>query len=141
MAPRKIVEVERLLERKTMENEIPKKPSGSPEKRKWIARSHVLPGDDNARGVQGPRCSPAPISMRGQIGLRTGATAERRIAVVNAGIDGDLVSDMILEAVEARFGATAAPMPIQWPSDNGSPYLAADTRSFAKGLGSCRWLS
>lgn len=57
------------------------------------------------------------------------------VAVVNAGIDGDLVRDMMLEAVENRFGMTEAPAPIQWLSDNGSPYIAGDTRSFAKELG------
>lgn len=40
------------------------------------------------------------------------------VAVVNAGIDGDLVRDMMLEAVENRFAATEAPVPIQWLSDN-----------------------
>jgi putative transposase len=57
------------------------------------------------------------------------------VAVVNAGIDGDLVRDMMLEAVEYRFGTTEAPAPIQWLSDNGSPYIAGDTRSFARELG------
>ena len=58
-----------------------------------------------------------------------------RVAVVNAGIDGDLVRDMMLEAVEYRFAATEAPAPIEWLSDNGSPYIAGDTRAFAKELG------
>lgn len=57
------------------------------------------------------------------------------VAVVNAGIDGDLVRDMMLEAVEYRFGTTEAPAPIQWLSDNGSPYIAGDTRAFARELG------
>ena len=57
------------------------------------------------------------------------------VAVVNAGIDGDLVRDLMLEAVEYRFGAPQAPKPIQWLSDNGSPYIAADTRGFARELG------
>lgn len=57
------------------------------------------------------------------------------VAVVNAGIDGDLVRDMMLEAVEYRFDSTEAPTPIEWLSDNGSPYIAGETRSFAKELG------
>lgn len=57
------------------------------------------------------------------------------VAVVNAGIDGNLVRDMMLEAVEYRFGTTEAPGPIQWLSDNGSPYIAGDTRAFARELG------
>lgn len=57
------------------------------------------------------------------------------VAIVNAGIDGELVRDMMLEAVEYRFGVTEAPLPIEWLSDNGSPYIAGDTRSFARALG------
>lgn len=57
------------------------------------------------------------------------------VAVANAGIDGDLVRDMMLEAVEYRFGMLEAPAPIQWLSDNGSPYIAGDTREFAWELG------
>ena len=57
------------------------------------------------------------------------------VAVGNAGIDGNLVRDMMLEAVEQRFGIPQAPTPIQWLSDNGSPYIAGDTRAFARELG------
>lgn len=38
---------------------------------------------------------------------------------------------MMLGAVEARFGATRAPSPIEWLSDNGSPCTSKDTRRFA----------
>jgi transposase InsO family protein len=51
-----------------------------------------------------------------------------------AGIDGDLVRDLMVEAVEARFGAALPATPIEWLSDNGSPYVARDTRRFAKEL-------
>ena len=52
------------------------------------------------------------------------------------GIDAGLVGDMIMQAVENRFGANAAPQkPIEWLTDNGSCYRAAETRSFAKLLG------
>jgi putative transposase len=57
------------------------------------------------------------------------------VAVANGGIDGNLVRDMMLEAVESRFGMLEAPAPIQWLSDNGSPYIAGDTRRFARALG------
>jgi putative transposase len=57
------------------------------------------------------------------------------VAVANGGIDGDLVRDMMLEAVESRFGMLEAPAPVQWLSDNGSPYIAGDTRRFARELG------
>ena len=56
-------------------------------------------------------------------------------AVVNAGISGSDVRDMMLEAVEARFATVRAPQPIEMLSDNGSPYIARDTRIFARQLG------
>ena len=52
------------------------------------------------------------------------------------GIDAGLVGDLMMQAVENRFGANAAPpKPIEWLTDNGSCYTAAETRSFAKLLG------
>jgi putative transposase len=51
-----------------------------------------------------------------------------------AGIDGDLVRDVMVEAIEARFGNALPAEPIEWLSDNGSPYVARETKQFAKGL-------
>lgn len=56
-------------------------------------------------------------------------------AVVNAGISGSDVRDMMLAAVETRFGGHRAPRQIEMLSDNGSPYIARDTRIFARQLG------
>ena len=56
-------------------------------------------------------------------------------AVVNAGISGSDVRDMMLEAVEKRFGGYRAPHPVEMLSDNGSPYIARETRIFACQLG------
>ena len=56
-------------------------------------------------------------------------------AVANAGISGSEVRDMMLEAVETRFGGYRAPQPVEMLSDNGSPYTAKDTRIFARQLG------
>lgn len=56
-------------------------------------------------------------------------------AGVNAGISGSDIRDMMLEAVEARFATVRAPQPIEMLSDNGSPYIARDTRIFARQLG------
>jgi len=56
-------------------------------------------------------------------------------AVAGAGISGSDVRDMMLEAVEARFGGYRAPHPVEMLSDNGSPYTAHDTRIFARQLG------
>lgn len=55
-------------------------------------------------------------------------------AVAGAGISGSDIRDMMLEAVETRFGATRAPRTVEWLSDNGSPYTAQDTRRFATQL-------
>ncbi|SNT43328.1 Transposase InsO and inactivated derivatives [Tropicimonas sediminicola] len=56
-------------------------------------------------------------------------------AVVNAGISGSDVRDMLLEAVEKRFCTHSAPEVIELLSDNGSAYTAKDTRIFARQLG------
>nr|WP_170138600.1 IS3 family transposase [Rhodobium orientis] len=56
------------------------------------------------------------------------------VAVTGAGISGSDVRDMMLEAVEKRFGTTRAPHAIEHLSDNGSPYTAKDTRDFAAAL-------
>src|SRR3954464_15207221 len=55
-------------------------------------------------------------------------------AVVGSGISGSMVRDMMLEAVESRFGALQAPAPIEWLTDNGSAYTARQTRDFATAL-------
>jgi len=51
------------------------------------------------------------------------------------GITGDMVRDLMIEAVETRFGAATPAQPIEWLTDNGSPYVARDTRSFAREIG------
>ena len=56
-------------------------------------------------------------------------------AVANAGVAGSDVQDMMLEAVEARFGGIRAPHPVEVLSDNGSAYTAKETRIFARQLG------
>ena len=51
------------------------------------------------------------------------------------GIDSALVGDLMMQ-VENRFGPNGKPSkPIEWLTDNGSCYTAAETRSFAKQLG------
>ena len=56
-------------------------------------------------------------------------------AVVNAGISGSDIRDIMLEAVARRFGAYRAPSVIEMLSDNGSPCIAKDTKIFARQLG------
>jgi putative transposase len=56
-------------------------------------------------------------------------------AVAGSGISGSMVRDLMLETVEKRFGAMPAPHPVEWLSDNGSPYTARETLDFAAALG------
>lgn len=51
------------------------------------------------------------------------------------GITGDMVRDLMVEAVETRFGSALPQQPIEWLTDNGSPYIARDTHSFAREIG------
>lgn len=52
------------------------------------------------------------------------------------GIGGDDVRDLMLGAVEHRFGlVNQLPEPIEWLTDNGSCYVARDTRGFARDIG------
>lgn len=56
------------------------------------------------------------------------------VAMTGCGISGSDVRDMMLEAVERRFGTTRAPTPVEHLSDNSSPYIARETRAFALAL-------
>ncbi len=52
------------------------------------------------------------------------------------GISGDDVRVLMVAAVEHRFDrVNRLPRPVEWLSDNGSPYVARDTRSFAREIG------
>lgn len=55
-------------------------------------------------------------------------------AVAGAGIGGSDVRDMMLQAVESRFGSSRTPHAIEHLSDNGSAYTAKDTLDFAAAL-------
>jgi putative transposase len=52
------------------------------------------------------------------------------------GIGGEEVRDLMVAAVEHRFGrVNRVPRTIEWLTDNGSGYVAHDTRRFARDLG------
>jgi putative transposase len=52
------------------------------------------------------------------------------------GIDAGLISDLMMQAVEYRFGScSTAPKQIEWLTDNGSCYTSIHTQRFAKQLG------
>ena len=56
-------------------------------------------------------------------------------AAAGTGISGSMVRDLMLEAVELRFGTVQAPHAVEWLSDNGSPFTARETLDFAAALG------
>ncbi|WP_407250260.1 IS3 family transposase [Klebsiella pneumoniae] len=56
-------------------------------------------------------------------------------AVTNGGFDSETVQDVMLGAVERRFGSELPASPVEWLTDNGSCYRANETRQFARMLG------
>lgn len=56
-------------------------------------------------------------------------------AVANGGVSGEMVRDLMVAAVERRFGALKTPHRVEWLSDNGSAYIAKDTADTARALG------
>lgn len=50
------------------------------------------------------------------------------------GISGEMIRDLMIECVEARFGTCRAPKAVQWLTDNGSIYAAANTIDMAVAL-------
>ena len=56
-------------------------------------------------------------------------------AVANAGVSAEMVGDLMVAAVERRFGGTKTPHLLAWLSDNGSAYIAKDTADMARALG------
>jgi putative transposase len=52
------------------------------------------------------------------------------------GIKGEDVRDLMVASVESRFGrVNRSPQTIEWLSDNGSGYVAKETRAFARDIG------
>lgn len=56
-------------------------------------------------------------------------------AVAQAGISGEMVRDLIVTAVERRFGTAMAPHAVEWLSDNVGAYIAKETADTARALG------
>ncbi len=57
-------------------------------------------------------------------------------AATTGGHSGNVVRDVMLAAVEHRFGSVMqVPVEIEWLTDNGSGYTADKTRAFACGIG------
>lgn len=68
--------------------------------------------------------------------VRAGLMRQRshRLGSQYGGYDSSTVQDVMLGAVEKRFGNQLPSTSIQWLTDNGSAYVAHETRSFAKEL-------
>ena len=66
-------------------------------------------------------------------------TCDREViswVATTGGISGQMIRDLMVEAVEARFGAIRrTPHAVEWLSDNGSCYTAEETIAFAHALG------
>jgi transposase InsO family protein len=65
-------------------------------------------------------------------------TCDREIMAWEAstgGFTGEMARNVMVMAVESRFGADGAVHPIEWLSDNGSCYIARETIEFGKQLG------
>ncbi|MEF7043114.1 IS3 family transposase [Escherichia coli] len=56
-------------------------------------------------------------------------------AVTTGGFDSETVQDVMLGAVERRFGNELPASPVEWLTDNGSCYRTNETRQFARMLG------
>ncbi|HHL4368041.1 TPA: IS3 family transposase, partial [Escherichia coli] len=56
-------------------------------------------------------------------------------AVTTGGFNSETVQDVMLGAVERRFGNELPASPVEWLTDNGSCYRANETRQFARMLG------
>ncbi|MBI1472883.1 IS3 family transposase [Escherichia coli] len=56
-------------------------------------------------------------------------------AVTTGVFDSETVQDVMLGAVERRFGNELPASPVEWLTDNGSCYRANETRQFARMLG------
>ncbi len=56
-------------------------------------------------------------------------------SATTAGISGEMVQDLMVACVERRFGSPKASHPVGWLSDNGSAYIARETRNTATALG------
>ncbi len=56
-------------------------------------------------------------------------------AVTTGGFNSETAQDVMLGAVERRFGNELPASPVEWLTDNGSCYRANETRQFARMLG------
>lgn len=59
-----------------------------------------------------------------------------RYLATTKGVDAEMVKDLMVETVEARFGnVDRTPHRVEWLTDNGSAFTAHDARTFAVAIG------
>lgn len=125
-------------------------------KRVWRVKAHGLllarhAGADERRHdgrVAVPERNTRRCSDGFEIGCRNGERVRVAFALdrcdreamgfvgTTGGISGDDVRDPMVAAVEHRSGRiNCLPRPIEWLSNNGSAYVARETRSFARSIG------
>jgi putative transposase len=56
-------------------------------------------------------------------------------SATTSGVSGEMVRDLMIACVERRFRSGRVPHPVEWLSDNGSAYIARETRQIATALG------
>ncbi|MFT3523299.1 DDE-type integrase/transposase/recombinase, partial [Klebsiella pneumoniae] len=56
-------------------------------------------------------------------------------AASTGGYDSETVQDVMLVAVERRFGNSLPASPVEWLTDNGAAYRSHQTRQFARIVG------
>ncbi|EFA6841993.1 DDE-type integrase/transposase/recombinase, partial [Escherichia coli] len=161
-AMKQIKELQRLLGKKTMENELLKEAVEYGRAKKWIAHAPLLPG--NALLLERkPAVPPSKRAHTGRVAVKESNqrwcsdgfefccdNGERlRVtfaldccdrealhwAVTTGGFNSETVQDVMLGAVERRFGNDLPSSPVEWLTDNGSCYRANETRQFARMLG------
>ena len=94
-----------------------------------VMKAHGLLLDRHAGGVERRHDGRVAVDERNRRWCSDGLAT-------TGGISGDDVRDLMVAAVEHRFGrVNRLPVTIEWLSDNGSCYIAGDTRSFARDIG------
>ena len=132
----RVRELHRLLGKKTLEAEILKE---ALEHAMGSKKQPRLPPSPPKNDSDEDRCTVIGVSRSNLVERRRMDCCDREamsFLATTAGICSEDVRDLIVAAVESRFGTVnRLPVTIEWLSDNASCYIAGDTRSFASDIG------
>ncbi|WP_038816548.1 IS3 family transposase [Shigella dysenteriae] len=146
-AMKQIKELQRLLGKKTMENErvyrimrqnallLERKPAVPPSKRAHTGRVAVKESNQRWCSDGFEFCCDNGERLRVTFALDCCDREALHWAVTTGGFNSETVQDVMLGAVERRFGNDLPSSPVEWLTDNGSCYRANETRQFARMLG------